>query len=109
MSSLYAQYIKAREGIDIVEWADGFATYKIQEDSIYLRDLFVESRSRSRGIAARLADHVCAIGKKAGCKKLIGSVCPQAADATENMKALLHYGMSLNSASPSLIIFEKEL
>lgn len=109
MNSLYGQYIAAREGFGIVETDRGFVTYKIQGEEIYLRDLYLTESARHCGHARELADEVCAIGKKAGCKYLSGSVSPQDPEGTENLKALLSYGMRLHSSVPGLIYFVKEL
>lgn len=107
--SLYGLYIKARENMDIVECTEGFATYKIEGDTVYLRDIFVIEAARRHGIAKELADKVCAEAKAKGCKKLIGSVSPQDPKATENIAAMLFYKMRLLNASPELILFQKEL
>lgn len=109
MSSLYGFYIAEREGMEIVENECGFATYKVQGAEVYLRDLYVVPSYRTRGVAADLADQVAERAKSKGCTRMIGSVAPQDPNATQNIKVLLAYGMRLQSASPSLILFEREI
>lgn len=107
--SLYAQYIAAREGFETVEGEFAFATYKIEGETVYLRDMFIAPEKRQKISAYKICDMVEALGKKAGCKKILTSVCPQDPNATQNMRVVLHHGFKLNSASPQLILFEKEL
>lgn len=109
MISLYGLYIQEREGLSIIERDSGFATYKVQGQDIYLRDLYVVPSARKAGLATELADEVAAAGKEAGCRRMLGSVSPEDPKATQNIKVLLAYGMRLLNASPALIIFEKEI
>lgn len=106
--SFYGKYIAEREGMGIVERPHGFASYKIEGDAIYLRDLYVLPDFRAHNYASEMADEVCRIGREKGCQKLVGSVAPRDPHATENLKVLLAYGMRLLSAGPDLIFFTKE-
>lgn len=107
--SHYAQYIKAREGFDIIENAYGFATYKITNDECYVRDIFVEKQYRNDGAATRLCDKIKEIARGGGCKWLTGSVVPSAPHSTESMKVVLAYGFQLAACSPDFIILKFKL
>lgn len=109
MKSLYGQYIAEREAMGIVESACGFATYKIDAGSIYLRDLYVIPEARRDGAARELADRVRDIGKKSGCSEMTGSVCVDDPRATDNIRLLIRYGMRFHSVRGSLMLFVKEL
>jgi len=106
---MYAEYIKEREGFDIIETSAGFAVYKVTGEEIYLRDIYVRAECRKRGIASDLADEVAKIGQKAGCRYLVGSVSPQSKTATENIEVLIRYGMTLHKCDSSLMVFFKEI
>lgn len=110
MISLYAQYIKEREGFETLEVEHGFATYKqIEPDMVYLRDIFVEDNFRQNGIASDLSKQVALIAKDLGCKKLTGSVCIDAIGVTISMKALLGDGFQYSHASGNMIYFVKDI
>ena len=51
MTSLYAKYIKEREGKDIVEDENGFATYILLPNCLYVVDVFVVKEKRQEGLA----------------------------------------------------------
>lgn len=113
--SLFGRYIKERDGKDIVEDDEGFATYKFTEDGqCYLEDLYVIPDLRGpqpsgKGTAARYADKVCEIAKKKGCITLYGSVVPSKPNASVNIQTLFKYGFKLKSSMNDFILFEKEL
>lgn len=111
--SLYGDYIKEHRNDLIVESENGFATYRFvplgDVPSIYLVDLYVRPELRKSGLASEMADKVCSIGREYYCKYLLGSVVPSAKAATDSLKVLLAYGMTLHSASPELIVFKKEI
>lgn len=109
VKSHYGQYIKAREGFDIVENVMGFATYKITGDECYVRDIFVEKDYRQDGVAGRLCDKIKDIAKMNGCKWLVGSVQPSTPGSTESLKVVLAYGFNLASSQNDFIILKMEI
>ena len=109
MASLFAQYILEREGKQIVEDEFGFATYLFTPDYCYIEDIFVVSEHRKGGHAARYADEITNIAKKAGKRKLLGSVSLQAAKPESSMKVLLAYGFRPINTDKNMIYFEKEI
>lgn len=109
MSSHYANYIKEREGLGIVEDSRGFATYKISGEECYIKDIFVKACFRTQSVASEFADKITEIAKSSGCKYLTGTVVPQAEGSTISLKVLLGYGFKLLSSKENLIIFIKEI
>lgn len=109
MASLYAQYVREREGKEIVETDDGFATFYFTNGFCYIEDIFVVPAKRKSGIAAELANQISEIAKKNGIKKLLGSVSPKAKGADASMKVLMAYGFKLLNSDKDLIYFEKEI
>lgn len=107
--SHYGQYIKDREGFDIVENIYGFATYKITGEECYVRDIFVEKQHRNGGVAARLCDKIKDIAKNEGCKWLVGTVVPSAPHSTDSLKVVMAYGFWLAAAEPNFIILKMEI
>lgn len=107
--SLYADYIKEREGKDTVETADGFATYISHEDGMYIESIYVKPEQRKSGAAAKLADIITEIARAKQLKKLYGSVSPSAIGSTASLKVLLAYGFELHSAQPNFIVMKKDI
>jgi ribosomal protein S18 acetylase RimI-like enzyme len=106
--NLWAKYIKEREGYDSLETEHGFATYIISGEDCYIRDIYVDPDFRQTGIASDMADEITKIAKASGCKRLLGSVCPNANGVTTSMKVLLSYGFEFLGVK-DLIYFKKEI
>jgi len=108
LTSLYAQYVLEREGFETIENDYGFATFKIEEDECYIRDIFVKKEHREKSIASELADFIMDRARTAGCRYLTGSVFADE-DGTPSLKVLLAYGFSLSNVEGDMIYFKKEI
>lgn len=107
--SLYAFYLEEREGIKTIEEENGFITYQIMGESIWIKDLYVVPDNRLFGLGSRLADQVKYIGQENKCKVMRCTVCWQALNASDSMCAILAYGFRLKASDANLIYFEKDL
>lgn len=105
--TLYSQYLAEKDGFSVLEDKHGFATYKVFDDVVYIRDIYVTPEMRRTGLAAQMADQICARAKSQGCTSVQGTVDPHLPSATDSIKVLLAYGMKLKSSSPNVIVFEK--
>ena len=65
--SLYAEYVKEREGYETLETGISFATYRVSGSEIYIRDIFVSRDFRDVDVGRRFIDDVVKIGKDSGC------------------------------------------
>ena len=110
MSSLFAQYKQERENKHVLEVENGFATYYFpQAGTCYLEDIFVAPAARKSRLCFSMADEIVAIAKKAGCVKLLGSVCAGTHNSTVSLKVLLAYGFQLHGVEGQMIYFVKEI
>jgi hypothetical protein len=112
--SLYADYIKEREGYQIIETDQGFATYIItdrlfEDNTIYLRDIYVSPSHRMTQEASTLANKVAEIGRINKCYHMIGSVCLTSKTVTENIKVILAYGMEYFDVAVPMMYFRIKL
>lgn len=107
--SLFGQYISEREGKEIVEDSQGFATYFYVNDGVYIENIFVDKDFRHSGIASKYADQIAKIAKDKGFSKMYGSVRPSANGSTPSLKVLLSYGFSLHSSAVDAIVMVKEI
>jgi hypothetical protein len=110
--SLYADYLKEREGKEIFECEDGFVTYSIYKGDVsfvYIEDIYVVPHKRKMGLAGEWADQICEKAlKEYGCAYLLGSVDVTARGATDSVKVLLSYGMKVQSTNGNMIYFKKD-
>jgi GNAT superfamily N-acetyltransferase len=109
--SHFGDYIKERLGKEIIEIAEGFATYYFFENDMccYLEDIYIEPASRRKGVATILAKLVEEKAREKGAIVLFGSVLPAAGGSTASLKALLAYGFELHGIEGDLIMFKKPL
>lgn len=105
----YQAYLREREGKEILECPEGFATYRVLGEECYLIDIYVKPEFRLSGIAKSIANDVCSIAKESGCKWLTGSVSPPAKGSHESLLVLLAYGMKLLRSEKDLVYFVKEI
>lgn len=109
MISLYGEYIKEREGLDILEDERGFFTYIIKGEECYIKDIFISKEFRRSGAATEFADQITSIAKASGCKFLSGTCVPSTNGSTESLKAMFSYGFKVHSSSNDLIVLIREL
>lgn len=107
--SHYSEYVKEREGFETLEISAGFATYLIQGQECYIRDIYVKPELRKDNVASLMADKISLIAKEKGCRYLLGTVSPVAKGATESLKVLVNYGFKILKSDTQLIYFVKEL
>ena len=103
------QYLKERENVDLIEEEHGFASYIINGEEIYIKDIFIFNDYRNQNKASDLADKIASIGKENGCKFMTGTVSPKANNSTTSLKVLLGYGFNLYSSHENLIVFKKDI
>lgn len=110
MLSLYGQYIKERIGRGILETEDGFATFEyINDEIVYIIDLYVKPEKRKSHVAAMMADKICEQAVKDGKKFLMGSVDASAKSAEDSIKVLEAYGMKVSKVVEPMIFFVKPI
>jgi predicted GNAT family acetyltransferase len=119
VSSLYAEYIKEREGSDIVEiknddgWHVAYGTYKqIEvegEKAVYLVDVYVKPDSREQGLCAKIVSEVELKARAQDCPKLLTSLDSRANGATRSLKVILGCGFELKAAEGPMLWFDKKV
>lgn len=107
---MYAQYLTERTQDKIIEFQDGFATYRyLSPEQVYIIDIFVIPESRQMGIATMLVDKICDEAKTRGCTSVIGTVNPSANGAHVSILMHIAYGAKVHAVQGELIVFKKEL
>lgn len=109
MSSLYAKYIREREGKEIIETEWGFVTYKIIGKEIYLADMYLTHEERNLGLASGLVKMLIDIGIKNECEVLTANVHLADKNANDTLSKALHLGFELAGANNGVILIAKKL
>lgn len=104
-----AAYLKEREDFESIVIPEGFASYRINGEECYIRDIWVHKDYRKNGFASALADDIARIAIAAGCKYLTGSVSTTAKNPTESTAVLIAYGFKISNAIQGGILFRKDL
>lgn len=107
--SLYADYIKEREGYETAENEYGFITYKLMPPTCFIRDLYVHPSLRRGKIATDLGMLVEQAAKDAGCKFLTCTVCMDLPYADRNAAGIQGYGFKFNKIVNNMMYFVKEI
>jgi GNAT superfamily N-acetyltransferase len=107
--SLYGQYILEREGKQIIERPEGFATYFYTNDMCYVENVYVAPEFRRTKIGRELLEKAASEAKLRGIKKLLVTVRPSANGSTTSLKAVTACGFTLQSAANDAIFFVKEI
>lgn len=109
MMSLYAQYIKERAGIEIIESERGFMSFQIQGKECFIYDAYVCSEYRLSGEGAGMLGALKTLAQSQGCDAITATIWPGAKNSTESMAAMIHVGFKITSSAPNLIALKMEI
>jgi len=110
MISLFKDYLEERQDVSLISTDVGFATYKlVDNETVWLIDIFVDKDYRRKGIATQLSELVQIEAEKLGCTKMLGSVDITANGVTESMKSVLSNGFKFSHANGNILYFVKEI
>ncbi len=108
--NLFSKYLEERQGTKVITSDVGFATYKqIDDETVYLIDIFVEKEHRRKGLASQLSLQVQIEAERLGCTKLLGSVDITANGVTNSLKAVLADGFEFSHGSGNVLYFIKNI
>jgi GNAT superfamily N-acetyltransferase len=107
--SLYAQYVKEREGAEMLERPWGFAVYKWEKDHVYLQDIYVIPEKRKGGFGVGLMHAVADLAREKGLETMFGSVVPSTPFGHEMSQIMFKLGFRLHSSGHDIIYFRKDL
>ena len=103
------EYIKEREGKEVVECEDGFALYEIIGRAIYLSDIYVVPEKRRTRVCYDLADKVVEIAKENNCTILLGSIDPKLETKEQSESVLKNYGYEFVEHENLLDWYKKDI
>jgi hypothetical protein len=109
MSDLFLKYKKERENVESISVDGAFITYKFLQDYAYIEDVYCVPELRDSGIAHELAAKVEVLARKAGYKKMLGSVDTNATNPEQSLRACFNNGYKILNLQGSVIWLHKEL
>jgi len=107
---LLDKYLKENRRGGCVHTDNSFATYsQLDDDSVYIEDIYVTPGLRMYHLATKLADHISRIARSRGCTYLVGSVDKSSPDTDTSRSVLVAYGMTEWKQDDYFIYFRKRL
>lgn len=109
MEDLFLKYKQERENVQYIQVEGAFITYKMLPEYVYIEDFYCIQELRGSGIVQELATKVEEIAKKAGYKKMLGSIVVGTAGAEKSLVNSLKHGYKLLKLDQTTIWIYKEI
>jgi GNAT superfamily N-acetyltransferase len=107
--SLYADYVKEREGNECLEYDWGFIEYAIRPPFLCIESMYIKPEVRGSGKTQELVEGVTRIAKERGIKELWARVSLPTAGSNLALKIGLHMGGVVQVAENGCIILTKRI
>lgn len=101
--SLYGDFIKEREDINIFETSKGFITYTVNANGCCIHNIYVDPQYRDQGEGHILFNHVIEVATQNGLGDLYATISPSPAGSHKSLCILLKQGFTLHSCVDNLI------
>ena len=105
----YVDYVKERNGWEVIQNDHGFICYSITEQMVCIEELFIEKVYRQSKIGKTLVDLVCEKAQEKGFTHLYGVIHTNALTADVAMLGALKIGFSIIRAEGNKIIIAKKV
>lgn len=109
MNSLYEQYIKERENLDVIKTDRGFVIYRMKFPNCLINDIFIKKEFRQDGHASFLANQVFEICKGAGIKTVYCQTDERANGHEVSRVAIENFGFEFFKQDGTLSFFKLEV
>lgn len=108
--SLWADYIKEREGYETLENDRGFLTYKVLPDGhIFVRDMFVRKADRGHGWGHELFLELVGVATSLKVPRIMCQVDLRTAGATQSLGVILSRDFKIVNAEHQVILLVLDL
>jgi len=107
--SLYEDYIKERDGSDMIQTPAGFIIYSIAGSECFITDMYVKPSERGSSAAFELGDSVTQVAKEKKCTLLTSNIHINTPFDVASLRVQLRYGFKLLSAHNNVIVLGKEI
>lgn len=108
--SLWADYVREREGLEVIEKDYGFICYKFfLPNECFIQALYIRPEDRVNGKGSELEEEVGKMAIAKGCGLLTCKIDHLNTNSTLSLKAILARGFQIVSADKQVIYCAKEL
>lgn len=107
--TLYCDYIKEREGFDLMETTQYFVTYKVRNNELFIGHMYVDPNYRQSGFAREMTRKLVSKAKEYGCQAVVGTVDLRAGDPNNTLMAALNIGFKIYQANNDVIVIAIKL
>ena len=105
----YKEYIKEREGLELLESENGFVTYSMNSECFYLAEIYVRPHVRGSLEAYKLFKRCVQMAKENGCVSILGSVDDTTIGWENSVNLMTRLGFVRSGALENLLFFKKVL
>lgn len=105
--TLYAKYIKEREGTDVLESEFGFITYRITGAECFIVDMHVDQAARKTGQGRALLEQLSEIAKE--CHFLTANIWLKKKGSQVSLRGALACGFEVRNANADVLLIAKNL
>jgi GNAT superfamily N-acetyltransferase len=105
----YKQYIKERKGLDLYEDEYGFFTYQIQDNKMFIQDLFVLPEFRNSGVGESYSKKIDKLALDNNCTHNVCTVCVRAKNYIDSLNFIKKMGYQVTNDEYTLVYLIKEL
>lgn len=111
MSKLYFDYLKEREGKEVVETESYFFTYKHfgKNKQLYLSDFYVVPQSRNQKVGTEAMNKVIEIAKSLNCSHVACTTDTNTNNWEKAASGLIGYGFQVIKEENGLIYYYKDI
>jgi predicted GNAT family acetyltransferase len=107
--TLYYQYIREREGSDVIECPDGFLIYCENEKSLFIKDTFVKPEARKSGAARYLVTALEDVAKEKQKEWIFAHVQMNDPGRHDTLIAAFRIGFELVDANGAFLVIAKRV
>jgi hypothetical protein len=108
-NTLYAKYIYAKEGTEVIEDELGFYIYKVLGKECYIADAYTVPEARCSGQTRKRTEQLEKIAKARGCDFISAKIYIADADASNTLMAALRIGFRIATADARNLIIVKDI
>lgn len=105
--SLFAKYLKDRQGIEVLESEFGFITYKLNGEECFIVDMGVDEKFRLQGHGLKLLNQLEKIADENGAKVITGNIHLWDVNASNTLIAALKQGFKVVRAESNILLISK--
>lgn len=108
-STMYADYIKERDGQEVFENADGFAFYRVSGPECFIAEMYVRPEKRTAGAGRAIVNDLSKVAIEEGCEFLSGNIFVKSHTSTDAVAASILSGFKVVAADNGVISIIKPL